>query len=77
MAGVRSKRINAVPMIDTDEIKPASDAVQAAFAAYSDAGQAYALERNRHPHDAVSLQRAYEATPGSNKETTQESSDDV
>jgi hypothetical protein len=50
-----------MPMIDIAEIKPASDAVQAAFAAYSDAGQAYATERNRHPNDAVALQRAFEA----------------
>lgn len=49
-----------MPMIDTDKIKPASDAVQAAFGAYSDAGQAYAREHNRHPHDAGALQRTYE-----------------
>lgn len=50
-----------MPMIDTAEIKPASDAVQAAVAAYNDAGQAYATERNRHPNEAVALQRAFEA----------------
>ncbi|MBD8710214.1 hypothetical protein IFT47_26635 [Pseudomonas sp. CFBP 13711] len=50
-----------MPMIDPDEIKPTIDSVQAAFAAYSDAGQAYARERNHHPHDSGGLQRTYEA----------------
>lgn len=47
--------------INIDDIKPASDAVQAAFKAWHDAGQHEGWLRDNRPSDVVGIKRARDA----------------
>lgn len=51
-----------MPTINIDQIKPASDAAQAAFKAWHDAGQHEAWLRDNRPSDVVGRGRAEAAT---------------
>ena len=44
-----------MPMIDTDQLKPSSDAVQNAFNEWWDAGQELARLRDRRPTDQTKI----------------------
>lgn len=50
-----------MPTINVDDIKPASDAVQAAFKEWHDAGQHEAWLRNNLPSDVEGIKRAVDA----------------
>ncbi len=49
-----------MPMIDTDLIKPASDAVQKAFREWHEAGQAYADALKDQLQDPEAVNRTYQ-----------------
>ncbi|MBC8984085.1 hypothetical protein IAI52_27950 [Pseudomonas lurida] len=51
-----------MPTINIDQIKPASDAVQAAHKAWTDAGAHEGWLRNNKPSDVVARIKAEEAT---------------